>query len=78
MLNMAKRLQQVCTADVFTHKRIYITSGVRHGFTPVHSVLGAGTHRLSPAMIELARHCCLVTTSWPEREKTDIEGHSFH
>lgn len=62
------------TVQGFRHTHTHIACGVYHGFTPVHSLPGAGTHRLRPAVVELASHCCLITTSWPERGKRRRSG----
>lgn len=55
----------------------HIGRGVHHNCTPVHSLLGAGSHRLRPAVVELACHCCLITTSWPESGKKRHQGDSL-
>lgn len=52
-----------------TYTLTHITRGVHHGFTPGHRLPGAGSHCLRPAVVELASHRRLITTSWPEREK---------
>ena len=55
--------------DTHRHTHTHITWGVHHGSTPVHSLLGAGSHRLRPAVVELAGHCCLIATTEPEWAK---------
>lgn len=40
-------------------------SGVPHGLTPVYSFLGTGSHGLSPAVVEPASRCCLITAGRP-------------
>lgn len=53
----------------FRQTHTHVACWVHHGSAPVHGLLGAGSHRLRPAVVELASRCRLITTSRPERNE---------